>query len=168
MPPDLKNCEFGSKSWFVERISAPEMQTWGRNCLKIGGWYLRWSDGWSGGWFGGPNRGSLWGSLWRSLCRKLNKICKMSSQKLLRNQMHGKMQQVCMEPPRQPPKSVFRLHETTVFANATGPSKLRGWPKKLVYWSHFGARNADLGSKLSQNWWVIREVIRWVIGRVIP
>ena len=37
MPPDLKNCEFGSKSWFVERISAPEMQTWGRNCLKIGG-----------------------------------------------------------------------------------------------------------------------------------
>ena len=76
----------------------------------------------------------------------------MSSQKPLRNQVHGKMQQVCIEPRSQPPKSVFRLHETTVFANAARPSKLRSCPQKLVYWSHFGTRNADLGSKLSQNW----------------
>ena len=81
--------------------------------------------------------------------------------------MHGKMQQVCMEAPRQLPKSVFRQDETTVFVNATGPSKLRIWFQKLIYWAHFGARNADLGSKLSQNWWAIRWAIRWAIKRVI-
>ena len=84
-----------------------------------------------------------------------------SKQNILKNE------QVCMEPPGQPPKSVFRLHETTVFANGTGPSKLRIWHQRLAYWAHFGARNADLGSKLSQNWWVILEVILEVIGRVI-
>ena len=76
----------------------------------------------------------------------------MSSQKPPRNQVHGKMQQVCIEPRSQPPKSVFRLHETTIFTNDTKPSKLRVWPQRLAYWTHFGARNADLGSKLSQNW----------------
>ena len=37
--------------------------------------------------------------------------------------MLGKMPPGCMEATHQPSKTVFRLHETTVFANATRPSK---------------------------------------------
>ena len=38
--------------------------------------------------------------------------------------MLGKMQQVSMEAPLQPSKPVFRVHETTVFRNGPGPSKV--------------------------------------------
>ena len=34
------------------------------------------------------------------------------------------MQQVCMEAPHQPSKTVFRPHETNVFRNGPGPSKV--------------------------------------------
>ena len=87
-----------------------------------------------------------------SLCRKLLKMCENVIAETFSKQNILKNEQVCMEPPGQPPKSVFRLHETTVFANGTGPSKLRIWVQKLIYCTHFGARNADLGSKLSYSW----------------
>ena len=41
MTPNLQNCEFGPKDWLIGRISAPEMQIWDRNCLKIGRGYRR-------------------------------------------------------------------------------------------------------------------------------
>ena len=51
--------------------------------------------------------------------KKIHKICKKSSQKHLQKNMLGKMPPGCMEAPLQPSKSVFRVHETTVFRNAT-------------------------------------------------
>ncbi len=49
-----------------------------------------------------------------------------------------------MEAPRQPSKMVFRVHETTVFRNGPGPSKVEKLIEKAALWGIILAPEVDL------------------------
>jgi len=76
--------------------------------------------------------------------KSAQKVEKCHPRNLSPKNVLGKMQQVCMEAPRQPSKMVFRVHETTVFRNGPGPSKVEKLIEKAALWGIILAPEVDL------------------------
>ena len=79
--------------------------------------------------------GVIWGGqLGGQLEKSAQKVEKCHPRNLSPKNVLGKMQQVCMEATHQPSKTVFRVHETTVFRNGPGPSKVEKLIQKATLW----------------------------------
>ena len=105
---------------------------------------------------GGHLGGHLGGQLGGQLEKSAQKVEKCHPRNLSPKNVLGKMQQVCMEAPRQPSKTVFRLHETTVFRNGPGPSKVEKLIQKAALLDLILAPKMDLAGE--------KVVARWVKG----
>ena len=96
---------------------------------------------------GGPRVDPQGGPQGGPRAKKSIKSAKNHHRNICKKTCLEKCRQVAWRPPHQPSKTVFRLHETTVFRNGPEPSKVEKLIEKRPFWTSFSSRKWTLAGE---------------------